>query len=85
MQRKSPDTVKRLETKADNPDVIDAEIIEEVRQVAEANPDVKAAIDTTFQSLQAETYTFQNLTKLADKIGVVNLAPVQSQTNSITI
>jgi len=77
--------VHRLEARDSSSDVIDAEIIEEVRQVATVEPEVQAAIDATAQAVQADAPTFQNLTKLADKIGVVNLGTVQKQTNNITI
>jgi len=85
LRQKSPDTVHRLEARDSSSDVIDAEIIEEVRQVATVEPEVQAAIDATAQAVQADAPTFQNLTKLADKIGVVNLGTVQKQTNNITI
>jgi hypothetical protein len=84
LRRKSPDTVLRLEAVAD-PNVIDAEIIEEVKRVAAAEPEVQAAVDAAVQAVEADAITFQHLAKLAEKIGVVNLAPVANQTNNITI
>jgi hypothetical protein len=84
LRRKSPETVLRLEAAAD-PNVIDAEIIEEVKRVAAAEPEVQAAVDAAVQAVEADAITFQHLTKLAEKIGVVNLAPVANQTNNITI
>ncbi len=83
LRRKSPETVLRLE--AADPNVIDAVIIEEVKRVAAAEPEVQAAIDATVNAVQADPLTFQHLTKLADKIGVVNLGKVENQTNNITI
>jgi hypothetical protein len=84
LRRKSPDTVLRLEAVAD-PNVIDAVIIEEVKRVAAAEPEVQAAVDATVAAVSVDAVSLQHLTKLADKIGVVNLAPVANQTNNITI
>jgi hypothetical protein len=84
LRRKSPDTVLRLEA-AQDPEVIDAEIIAEVKRVAASDPEVQAAVDETVKAVAAEEVSLQNLTKLADKIGVVNLGKVENQTNNITI
>jgi hypothetical protein len=84
LRRKSPETVLRLEAAADQ-NVIDAEIIDEVKRVAAAEPEVQAAVDAAVQAVEADAIAFQHLTKLAEKIGVVNLAPVENQTNNITI
>jgi hypothetical protein len=87
LQRKSPATVKRLA--AANPEVIDAEIVEEiveeVKRVAAAEPEVQAAVDATAAAIESDPIGFQHLTKLAEKIGVANLAKVENQTNNITI
>lgn len=51
LRRKSPDTVAKLEqaaaqkTLAGTPEVIDAEILEEVKQLAEQDAEVKAGIE----------------------------------------
>jgi hypothetical protein len=71
LRRKSPDTVKRLEAGANDPYVIDAEIIEEVRQVAEADPEVQEALNATAQAMQQQFGGVINQGKLAEKIGVV--------------
>jgi hypothetical protein len=84
LRRKDPATVLRLESAAD-PNVIDAEIIEDVKRVAATEPEVQAAVDATAAAVEADQVTLQHLTKLAEKIGVVNLAPVANQTNNITI
>ena len=88
LRRRSPDTVKQLEAagaSVGDADVIDVEIIEEVKRVAAADPEVQAALEATKAAVAAEPASFQNLTKLADKIGVVNLGPVENQTNNISI
>ncbi|NJN30311.1 MAG: hypothetical protein HC824_07660 [Synechococcales cyanobacterium RM1_1_8] len=84
LQRRSPDTVKRLAAASD-PNVIDVEIIEEVKRVAAADPEVQAAVNATAAAARADEIALQHLTKLAEKIGVVNLGTVQSQTNNISI
>ncbi|OUC14951.1 MAG: hypothetical protein B0A82_09520 [Alkalinema sp. CACIAM 70d] len=80
LRRKSPDTVKRLEA-AKNPEVIDAEIIEEVKQVAASDPEVQAAVDATAQAMQQQLGTVVNQTQLAEKIGIL----IQGGYNPITI
>jgi len=84
LRQKAPIAAKRLEA-ANSPEVIEAEVIEEVRQVAAQDPEVQAAINATTTAAQANGLDFQNLTQLAEKIGVVNLGPVQNQTNNINI
>lgn len=71
LRQKSPDTVRRIESGADDPYVIDAEIVEEVQRVAEANPDVKEALNATAQAMQQQFGGVINQGKLAEKIGVV--------------
>lgn len=71
LRRKSPDTVKRLEAGANDPYVIDAEIIEEVQQVAETDPEVQEALNATAQAMQQQFGGVINQGKLAEKIGVV--------------
>ncbi|MBD2325684.1 hypothetical protein [Alkalinema sp. FACHB-956] len=80
LRRKSPDTVKRLEA-AKNPEVIDAEIIEEVKQVAASDPEVQAAVNATAQAMQQQLGTVVNQTQLAEKIGIL----IQGGYNPITI
>jgi hypothetical protein len=78
--RKAPDTAKRLEA-AESPDVIEAEIIEEVRRVAEQEPEVKAAAEATAQMMQQQFGGVINQGKLAEEIGLV----IQGGNNSINI
>lgn len=70
LRRKAPETAKRLAA-ADNPDVIDAEIIEEVRRVAAADPEVAAAVEATAEQMQQQFGGVINQGKLAEKIGFV--------------
>ncbi len=82
LRRRSPETARRLELMggASDGDVIDAEIIEEVMRVAAAEPDVQKAVEATAAAVATDPIALPALTKLAEKIGAVNLAPVQSQT-----
>ena len=82
LTRKSPDTVKRLEaaaaqgtgpeSAAGEPAVIDVEILEEeIRQVAEKDPEVQAAVQTAATAMQQQFSGVINQGKLAEKIGFV--------------
>jgi hypothetical protein len=82
---KAPDTANRLLAAGNDPDVIDAEVIEEVRQMAADDPEVAAAVAATRAATKADDLNLQSLTKLADKIGVVNLGTVEKQDNIINI
>ena len=81
LRQHSPETVKRLAAVSD-PNVIDVEILEEVKQVAAAQPDVKAAMEETVVAAAADSGSFPNLTKLADKIATVNLGNITTQNNT---
>ena len=71
LRHKAPKAVQQLEASAD-PTVIDAEIIEEIRQVADANPDVKTDIDSMVQAAQqAGTVSNINFGKAANVGGFV--------------
>ncbi len=70
LQQKSPETAMRLAAASDS-DVIDAEIIEEVKQAAAVSPEVQAAVDKTAQAMNQEFGTVKDSSKLADKIGVI--------------
>ncbi len=81
---KSPETAEKLK-QLEPGEIIDAEIVEEVRRIADAEPTVKAEVEAVATAATADQKTFENLTKLAEKIGVVNLSQVMNQTNNITI
>lgn len=74
LRRRSPQTVQRLELagSAADGDVIEAQIIEEVQQVAQAEPEVQAAVDATAAAV-AEQASLQASSKLADRTGVVQM------------
>jgi hypothetical protein len=71
LRHKAPAIVRRLESGADAPHVIDAEIIEEVQRVAEADPEVQEALKATAQAMQQKFGDVINQGKLAEKIGFV--------------
>lgn len=81
LRQHSPDTVKRLAAVSD-PNVIDVEILEEVKQVAATQPSVKAAVEETVVAAAADGGSFPSLTKLAEKIGSVNFGTITTQNNT---
>jgi len=81
---RSPETVEKLK-QLEPGAVIEAEIVEEIRRIADEEPTVKAEVEAVATAATADRQTFENLTKLAEKIGVVNLEKVENQTNHITI
>lgn len=78
LQLHAPETAKRLAAASD-PNVIDVEILEEVKQAAAAYPDVQASMTETVTAAAADSGTFPNLTKLADKIATVNFGTITTQ------
>ena len=78
LRQHSPETVKRLEAVSD-PNVIDVEILEEVKQAAADHPDVQAAMNKTAMAAVADSGQFPNLTKLADKVANVNFGTIENQ------
>ena len=86
LRRKSPDTVAKLEQAAEQktlPDVIDAEIIEEVKQLANQDAEVKASVETVADV--ADSAGVVNKAKLAEKIGVLNQGYIAKQENTINL
>ena len=73
-----PGLDKRLAAVSD-PNVIDVEILEEVKQVAAAQPSVQAAMNETVAAAVADSDRFPNLTKLAEKIASVNFGTIMTQ------
>ncbi|MGC1528026.1 MAG: hypothetical protein WA783_18430 [Phormidesmis sp.] len=82
--RRRPDMRKRLEaasSSAAEPNIIDVEILKE----AAADPEIKAAVEETAAAVKADQESFQNVTKLAEKIGVANFGTVNNPTYNISI
>ena len=78
LRQHSPKTVKRLAA-VEDPNVIDVEILEEVKQVAASQPEVQAAMNATVMAAAADGGSFPQMTKLAEKIGSVNFGTVEKQ------
>ena len=70
LRRKAPGAAQRLAA-AESPEVIEAEVIEEVRRLAAADPEVAAAVESTAQQMQQQFGGVTNQGKLAEKIGFV--------------
>lgn len=70
LRQKAPGAAQQLEAAAD-PEVIEAEIVEEVRRIAAADPEVAAAVESTAQQMQQQFGGVINQGKLAEKIGFV--------------
>lgn len=81
LRQHSPETVKRSDSVSD-PNVIDVEILEDVKQVAAQQPDVQAAMKETIEAAAVDSGKFPNLTKLAEKIGAVNFGTIGTQNNT---
>ena len=76
----SPETGKRLAAASD-PNVIDVQILKEVKQAATEQPNIKAAMEKTVAAAAADGGSFPNLTKLAEKINSVNFGTITTQYN----
>ena len=81
LRQHSPETAKRLASVSD-PNVIDVEILEEVKRVAAQQPEVQTAMEEAVVAAATDTAQFPNLTKLADKIATVNLGQITTQINN---
>ena len=89
LRRKSPETLAKLEQAAEqkslpeSPEIIDAEIIEQVEQLAQQDAEVKASVEAVADAASAGGLV--NMTKLAEKIGVVNQGYIAKQENTINL
>lgn len=88
LRRKAGNTASAIEKLAQQPAMTaqqpvnlgEATLISEVEQLAAADPEIKAAVEAVATEANAQPGTIQNLTKLAEKIGVVNLGSITNQT-----
>ena len=81
LRQKSPETARRLESGADKPHGIDAEVLQEFQRVAEADSEIKDALNATVQVMQQQFGGVINQGKLAEKIGLL----IQGGYNSVNI
>ncbi len=87
LNRKSPQTVNRLTaayTPNDESNVIDAEIIEEIRQVVENEPEMQATVDEIATAMSQQFGNVANFCMLAQKIGFVNQGTILTQRNEFS-
>ncbi|NJO41164.1 MAG: hypothetical protein HC769_02985 [Cyanobacteria bacterium CRU_2_1] len=93
LQQQDPDAVVTIERIAQRSDLteqnfVDAEVLEltdRLRQLASTNPEVKTAINTASTAVQQQPSAIVIMSKLAEKIGVVNLGEVREQHNTINL
>lgn len=74
LKLRSPQTAKRLALAGEvdsDPDVIDVEIIEEVKRAVENDPEMQAAVAEISSAMQQQLGDVTNQSQLAEKIGVV--------------
>ncbi|MGI8501839.1 MAG: hypothetical protein ACR2LR_11960 [Hassallia sp.] len=62
-----------------------AQAVVEVEAAAKAEPQLTQKIQEIENTLKSQQPTIQNLTQLAEKIGVVNQGQITNQTNNFTI
>ena len=74
LQVRSPQAAKRLEAAheaSDTSEVIDAEIVEEVKRSVENDPEMQAAMNDLSNAMQKQFGNVTNLGELAERIGFV--------------
>jgi hypothetical protein len=85
LRRKSPDTAVAIEKVAQQPELAEQEpenfgtatLVGQV-EAATADPEVKQAVDELAEAARSQPATIQNMTKLAEKIGIVNQGGTQT-------
>lgn len=94
LQRKDPEAVTAIEQIAQKSDLteqnfVDAEIrelVDRVEQLANADPEVKAAVIATATTVQQQPGAIPSaIVNMGNKIGVLNQGTIVGQTNHITI
>ena len=85
LRRKSPDTAVAIEKVVQQPELAEQEpenfgtatLVGQV-EAATADPKVKQAVDELSEAARSQPATIQNMTKLAEKIGIVNQGGTQT-------
>jgi len=85
LRRKSPDTAVAIEKVVQQPELAEQEpenfgtatLVGQV-EAATADPEVKQAVDELAEAARSQPATIQNMTKLAEKIGIVNQGGTQT-------
>ena len=88
LQRKQPQTASKIELAAQQSDLAQqqplvAEIVQEVETLAQQDEEVRSAVAAVAGAAQAQPGMIQNLTMLAEKIGVVNQGVILNQQNTL--
>ena len=91
LRRKSPDTALAIEKVAQQPQLAEQEpenfgtatLVGQV-EAATADPEVKQAVDELAEAARSQPATIQNMTKLAEKIGIVNQGSAIGQNTFLT-
>jgi len=92
LKRKDPATATAIETVAQQPELAEqqpqtystATLSAKVEQAAQTDAEIHQAAQEIQMAVQAQPGAIVNMTKLAEKIGVVNQGTIVNQTNTLT-
>ena len=88
LQRKDPKTAEAIALVAKQPELAQQQptiygqqaLIEKVENLVQNDRELRKLTEAIQTAVQAQPGTVVNMTKLAEKIGVVNIAPITNQT-----
>lgn len=92
LRRKDQATAAAIETVAKSPELAEqkpqdygvATLVTKVEAVAQDDAEIQQAAQEIQTAVQAQPGAIANITKLADKIGVVNQGTIVNQTNNLS-
>jgi DNA repair exonuclease SbcCD ATPase subunit len=93
LQRKDPKTAEAIAVVAKQPELAQQQptvygeqaLIEKVENLVQNYRELRKLTEAIQTAVQAQPNAVVNLTKLAEKIGVVNQGPITNQTNTINL
>jgi hypothetical protein len=93
LQRKDPKTAEAIALVAKQPELAQKQptvygqqaLIEKVETLVQNDRELRKLTEAIQTAVQAQPGAVVNLTKLAEKIGVVNQGPITNQTNTINL
>jgi hypothetical protein len=93
LQRKDPKTAEAIAVVAKQPELAQQQptvygeqaLIEKVENLVQNDRELRKLTEAIQTAVQAQPNAVVNLTKLAEKIGVVNQGPITNQTNTINL
>lgn len=93
LQRKDPKTAEAIAVVAKQPELAQQQptvygqqaLIEKVENLVQNDGELRKLTEAIQTAVQAQPGAVVNLTKLAEKIGVVNQGPITNQTNTINL